>query len=500
MTVVEERRNIRGGFDHSYAELPTKYYEKCEPSPLTEPELIIFNDRLAGQIGLSYASFSQAEMTAIFAGNTKYQDADFISMAYAGHQFGNFVSQLGDGRAHVMGELVDAGGKRRSVQLKGSGKTPFSRGGDGRSPLGPVIREYLVSEAMAVLNIPTTRALAMVAAKDKVIRQQGLVPAGVMTRVAESFVRIGTFEYFKSKGDLDGVKELADYVIAHHYPELKGVENQYLRFFEEVCERQLELVATWMSVGFIHGVMNTDNSSIVGETIDYGPCAFMDKYNPKTVYSSIDMHGRYSFVNQGAIIGWNLNSLGFCLAHLLGDDEEQGRQRVMDVLKQTQPHFVEKWIANMRKKAGLKDSRDDDYDLVRHLLEIMEEQEADYTLVFRYLADNVGEESLSERFVRLFSDAKPVEEWAESWRKRVLLEKQDAEVVKSEMNRVNPAFIPRNHRVEKAIRLAEDQGDYSEVILLNKIYSNPFQEDKKYLDYMLPPESGEEILQTFCGT
>ncbi len=490
----------KAGFQNSYETLPERFFRKCDPSPVKNPVLINFNRKLAEEIGLDCEAFSREELAGLFSGNSRFPDSSFITMAYAGHQFGSFVSQLGDGRAVLVGELVNRLGKRSFIQLKGSGKTPFSRGGDGKAPLGPVIREYLVSEAMSALGVPSTRALAMVGCEDKVVRQQGVVSTGVMTRVAESFVRIGTFEYFKARGDKQGVKTLADYMIKYHFPDLAHKAEPYMEFFEEVCRRQFRLVARWMNIGFIHGVMNTDNSSIIGETIDYGPCAFMDAYNPKTVYSSIDMHGRYSFVNQGAIIGWNLNSLGYCLAHLLGRDEAEGQEKVMDSLKKTQPLFLDEWISGMRKKIGLRDDDENDFEFVRSLLEIMEKQHVDYTLAFRYLADVIGKEGAEDRFFSLFHDHQPVMDLLACWRERLAGEGRDLRLVKEEMNWTNPIYIPRNHRVEKAIKLAEDTGDYGEVLRLNRVLARPFEENEKYREYALPPRPGEEVLQTFCGT
>lgn len=461
--------------------------------------MICFNDKLADELNIQFKHLSEQQLADYFSGNTLFTEEDPIAMAYAGHQFGSFVSQLGDGRAVMLGEIITPDKTPYSIQLKGSGRTRFSRGGDGKSALGPVIREYIVSEAMHSLGVPTTRALAMVTTGDMVWRQTGNLPGGILTRAASGFIRIGTFEYFYAREDTDALKQLADYAIARHYPKAAQADNPYLAFFEMICKKQAALVPKWMNIGFIHGVMNTDNTAISGETIDYGPCAFMDHYDPNTVFSSIDMHGRYRFINQGSILAWNMSSFGNCLLSFFHEDEEQAKILYHQILENLQRDFLSNWRTGMAKKLGLTASEEDDADLLSSFLDILQKQETDYTLAFRYLSDHTSQPS-SLRFQKLFTDFVPIQQWLERWQQRLKKEEVSLGEISSRMNGVNPAFIPRNHRIEKAIQLAENNGNFEETFRLIKILNNPYEEQPEFSDYMKPPEPEERVLQTFCGT
>jgi protein adenylyltransferase len=500
MDAITDNQQIAAGFDTTYIQLPEKFYQRQRPDHVPTPQLIRFNSKLAEEMGLRFEMMDKDQLARYFSGNRLFADAEPIAMAYAGHQFGSFVSQLGDGRAVLLGEIVDPHGKRYDIQLKGSGRTVFSRGGDGKSPLGPVIREYIVSEAMHCLGVPTTRALAMVGTGEDVWRQTGKLPGGILTRVSSGYVRIGTFEYFFARNDLEAIRQLADYAINRHFPEIHDTDNPYLSFFQEVGERQASLVARWMQLGFIHGVMNTDNTAICGETIDYGPCAFMDEYNQNKVFSSIDMHGRYRFVNQGSIILWNLSSLSNCLMHLFDTDKEKAKQSFLQVLEKTQQVFLQRWLQGIGYKLGLQTVEDDDIDLIKGYLDILSDQKADYTLAFRYLADNVGEDTVSDRYEQLFSHPEKPHRWIQAWRIRLTREKQSPEEIVSFMNRTNPAFIPLNHRVEKAIHMAERENSFEETHRLIDILANPYEEQPGAVEYMLPPKPEEQVQQTFCGT
>ncbi len=492
--------NRSAGFENTYSKLPEKFYHPCCPAQVPYPELLCFNQELAEQLGLEVKGLHPIELAAYFSGNKLFADSTPIAMAYAGHQFGNFVHQLGDGRAILLGEIVNNEAKRYYIQLKGSGRTRWSRGGDGKSALGPVIREYIVSEAMHALGVPTTRALAMVVTDEQVLRQTGQLPGGILTRVASGYIRIGTFEYFLARQDVNAITQLADYAITRHYPELAEEPNPYISFFKRVCEKQGALVAQWMQLGFIHGVMNTDNSSISGETIDYGPCAFMDEYDPDTVFSSIDAQGRYRYNNQGAIILWNLSSLGNCLLHLFDDDKERASAQCTEILEHTWHHFLHNMQEMMLGKLGLQKTEAEDFELVRSYLDILHNQQVDFTLAFRYLADNINGDSLSKRFAALFKQPEALTDWMVQWRQRLAREPGSSTAIATFMNTTNPAYIPRNHRVEKAIQLAEQNNNYAEVHRLIDILKHPFTEQPDAVEYMVPPKPEERVLQTFCGT
>jgi uncharacterized protein YdiU (UPF0061 family) len=482
--------------------LPGHFYARLNPVPVKRPTLVRFNHQLADELGLNAETLQSEEGVAVFAGNKiPNHHAEPLAQAYAGHQFGQFVPQLGDGRAILLGEVMDRNGKRRDIQLKGSGRTPFSRGGDGRAALGPVIREYIVSEAMHALGVPTTRSLAAVTTGEPVYRETPL-PGAILTRVAASHVRVGTFEYFAARHDTEAVRLLADYVIKRHYPDAQDAANPYLALLQRVGDGQAALVAKWMHVGFIHGVMNTDNTAISGETIDYGPCAFMDAYDPATVFSSIDRWGRYAFGNQGQIAQWNLLSFAETLLPLLGSDTQAAIANAKEVVNAFDGIFERHWLDGMRCKLGLEKQAADDLSLIQDLLALMHKGTADYTLAFRYLANIVDEDADETQWRGLFASASERElgSWIVRWRQRLQEENRSSDHTAKAINNVNPAFIPRNHRVEKAIQRAVEGGDFTEMDRLITLFSKPYQDRPEYVEYMKPPKPEERVYQTFCGT
>jgi len=485
-------------FQNTYTALPASFFARVTPTPVASPRLIKLNRPLAVQLGLDPDLLSSPEGAEILAGKTIPEGADPIATAYAGHQFGHFVPQLGDGRAILLGEVIDKDGLRRDIQLKGSGPTPFSRRGDGRAALGPVLREYIVSEAMAALGVPTTRSLAAVVTGEHVMREMPL-PGAVLTRVASSHIRVGTFQFFAARNDTEGVRRLADHAIDRHYPQAAQAKRPYLAFLENVIARQASLVARWLQIGFIHGVMNTDNTSISGETIDYGPCAFMDSYDPATVFSSIDEHGRYAYGNQPRIALWNLTRLAECLLPLLSDDQETAITEAQAALSGFADRFDSAYQAGMRGKLGLLTARDGDAALVQDLLDMMAKNQADFTLTFRRLGDaaqNPDDDSIRQ----LFADPNAYEDWASRWRQRIGDEPQDAATRASAMRAVNPAFIPRNHRVEAVIEAAVNRDDFAPFEELLTVLSKPHEDQPAFAAYADPPEPHQRVLQTFCGT
>ncbi|MBK5910599.1 hypothetical protein CCR85_03715 [Rhodothalassium salexigens] len=487
-------------FDNSYARLPDRFFARLAPTPVSEPRLLRVNHALAERLGTNAAALSTAAGVAMLAGNRVPSGAEPLAMAYAGHQFGQYNPQLGDGRALLLGEVVGTDGVRYDIQLKGSGRTPFSRMGDGRSALGPVIREYIVSEAMAALGVPTTRALAMVATGDRVLRQDGPEPGGVMTRVARGHVRVGTFEFFRNQGDLDALRRLADYVIDRHYPTLKTAERRYHALLDAVVAAQAELVAAWLALGFIHGVMNTDNCGIAGETIDYGPCAFMDRYHPETVYSSIDLGGRYAFNRQPQIAQWNLARLAECLLPLMADDPKDAVADAEAALSRFAARFDAAHLGRLRAKLGLATAEDDDHALALDLLAAMADNRADFTLTFRRLSDLDGADPAGDAPVRaLFDDASAFDAWATRWRARLARETRDDATRQAAMRATNPAFIPRNHRIQQAIDAAYD-GQMGVIDDLMAVFSRPYDDQPAFAAYAEPPEPHEVVQQTFCGT
>ncbi len=474
--------------DNSYARLPDRFYARLAPTPVTQPKLVKINRALALQLGLDPEFLASPEGIEILAGNRVAEGSEPIALAYAGHQFGNFVPQLGDGRAVLLGEVVDTTGVRRDIQLKGSGPTPFSRRGDGRAALGPVLREYIISEAMHALGIPTTRSLAAVITGDPVIREN-VMPGAVLTRVASSHIRVGTFQFFAARGDTEALKLLADHVIARHYPEAKS----YRELFERVIERQAQLVAKWLGVGFIHGVMNTDNVSIAGETIDYGPCAFMDAYHPETVFSSIDQTGRYAYGKQPQIAGWNLARLGEALLPLLADDQDAAVEIANDVLKSYGGIFGAAYLAVLRRKFGLSAEQEDDAELAQSFLKLLADNGTDYTQAFRHLSDGTAR--------GLFEEPAGYDAWEIKYRARLAQEPQDDATRRTAMLAANPLYIPRNHKVEEALAAAIQEDDYGPFERLIAVLAKPFEE-RPGLEAYASPQSAEEArrYRTYCGT
>src|ERR1700729_1582654 len=486
-------------FQNTYSALPDNFFARVAPTPVASPRLVKLNRPLAVHLGLDPDRLTSPEGIEILAGKRVPDGADPIAMAYAGHQFGHFVPQLGDGRAILLGEVIDADGVRRDIQLKGSGPTPFSRRGDGRAALGPVLREYIVSEAMAALGIPTTRSLAAVVTGESVMRET-LLPGAVLTRVASSHIRVGTFQFFASRGDTDGVRHLADHVIARHYPDAANAERPYAALLAGVIGRQAELVARWLLVGFIHGVMNTDNSSISGETIDYGPCAFLDHYDPAAVFSSIDEQGRYAYANQPRIALWNLTRLAECLLPLLSDDQEKAIAVAQAQLGAFAEKFTAAYQAGLRRKLGLFTARDDDRPLAQDLLDAMAKNQADFTLTFRRLSDAALDPADDREVRQLFADPAAYDDWAVRWRQRIGDEPQSAAARQTAMRAVNPAFIPRNHRVEAVIEAAVNRDDFTRFEELLTVLAKPYEDQPAFAAYAEPPEPHQRVLQTFCGT
>ena len=484
-------------FDNSYQNLPQDFFERINPVPVKDPQLIIFNNDLGKSLGIDQ-KINKKELANIFSGNEILKGSSPIALAYAGHQFGNFVNQLGDGRAVLLGEVSTPNQERFDMQLKGSGQTRFSRQGDGRSPLGPVIREYVVSEAMNALGIPSTRSLAAVTTGEKVFREV-LLPGGILTRIAKSHIRVGTFEYFAAQKNTENLKTLADYTIKRHFPSLKDAANPYLSLLEIISDRQIELISKWMGVGFIHGVMNTDNTSIVGETIDYGPCAFMDEYNPSTVFSSIDAHGRYAFGNQPLIAQWNMACFANSLLALIDKDTEKATAKAQKVINNFPNKMGEAVMNVMCKKIGLDGTKTNSHETLTKLLKIMLDNKSDYTLTFLYLSDIIkgkGDNLFKQQFLK----PNQISNWLKEWKELIKDENLAKKAIALSMEGSNPVFIPRNHLVERAIEAAVESNDFSEMKTLLTILSKPYEEQSRYGEYMKPPKSHEVVHQTFCGT
>jgi uncharacterized protein YdiU (UPF0061 family) len=483
----------------SYAGLPERFFARIDPTPVAAPRLLRFNAMLGAQLGLDAQGLDAGELAGIFSGNVIAADTQPIAMAYAGHQFGHFVPQLGDGRAILLGEAVDRAGARRDIQLKGSGKTPFSRGGDGRAALGPVLREYLVSEAMHALGIPTTRALAAVASGESVFREQSL-PGAILTRVAASFIRVGTFQYFAARGDVEAVRLLADTAIERHFPEAAGESRRYLELLRAVVHAQASLIARWMLVGFIHGVMNTDNMAVSGETIDFGPCAFLDAYDAAAVFSSIDRQGRYAYANQPHAAVWNLARFAETLLPVIDASSEQAVELASAVLAEFAARFSGHWLEGMRGKLGLAFSEEGDAQLSEDLFDAMQRNQADFTLTFRRLCD-AAEDAAADTTVRaLFANPRDYDAWAERWRLRSAREAAAPRERAAAMRLINPAVIPRNHRIEQVIDAAVQRQDFEPFAELSTVLSQPYQLSGLHASYADPPQPGERVLQTFCGT
>jgi serine/tyrosine/threonine adenylyltransferase len=483
----------------SYGQLPERFFTRVTPTPVAAPRLIKFNRILAHQLGEPSAEFDNEQLANLYSGNALPTGSAPIAMAYAGHQFGHFVPQLGDGRAILLGEAKDSAGVRRDVQLKGSGRTPYSRSGDGRAALGPVLREYLVSEAMHALGIPATRALAAVATGE-MVQREGAVPGAILTRVAASHVRVGTFEFFAARADTEGTRLLADYVIERHYPNLLLSENRYLDLLMAVSTRQAALIADWMQVGFIHGVMNTDNMAVSGETIDFGPCAFMDSFDPAAVFSSIDTRGRYAYGNQPHAAAWNLARFAETLLPLIDTDATRAVELAGEVIASFAARFNLQWHERLRRKLGLFTTIDGDQSLAEDLLAAMHRHQADFTLTFRWLCD-AAEDSPGEGSLRkMFADSGEFAEWAVRWRLRLEREALPPMARATAMRLVNPAYIPRNHRIEQAIRAAVDESDFQPFETLAAVLAQPYVAKAAYTAFANPPRADERVLQTFCGT
>lgn len=512
-------------FENTYAALPERFYSSVQPAVVAKPKLLQFNEALAAELGILNHSYSDEELAQIFSGQNILETSKPISMVYAGHQFGHFVPQLGDGRAILLGEVVNARGQRFDIQLKGAGVTPYSRRGDGKSAIGPVIREFIVSEAMFYLGVLTTRSLAAVSTGETVFRE-GPQPGGILTRVALSHIRVGHFEYFASRGDIEGLKILAQYTIDRLYPDIKSSRDKFFLFFQKVVQAQAALIAHWMDIGFIHGVMNTDNMLVSGETIDYGPCAFIDEFQFNQVFSSIDREGRYAYENQAPIAQWNLARLAECLLLLIEPDSKYAAQNEV-VQKETtkvfenelsnfRTIFESQWLQRMRLKLGLLNEDPEDFELVRTWLEYLQTEKKDYTNSFSslmhlldsqmHLASAKASDSVTALVSaanmadnNLFAPTELFKNFEVKWRKRLAAQPFDIATIKNKMSQVNPIYIPRNHQVERAIRgvVAGDLTVFKELI---QVLQKPFQEQPGFDEYKKAPREDERVTETFCGT
>jgi uncharacterized protein YdiU (UPF0061 family) len=475
-------------FDNSYSKLSKTFKEDIKPTPVHEPELVILNEELAKNLNLNFSGIDKKKLAEIFSGNSLPDGTNSIAQAYAGHQFGHFT-MLGDGRAVLLGEHLVNKNQRFDIQFKGSGRTSFSRGGDGRAALGPMLREYIISEAINALNIPTTRSLAVVKTGEKVVREN-LLNGAILTRVASSHIRVGTFQYIAATQNLEDLNTLINYTIDRHYPEIQSSKNKALDLLGLVMERQCQLVINWMRVGFIHGVMNTDNMAISGETIDYGPCAFMDQYDPKTVFSSIDKFGRYAFSNQPPITKWNLARFAECLIPLIDKNEDSAIKIATDLIDNFQNIYEEKWLNMMRDKLGLFGEDKNDIILINKLLDWMKNNNADYTNTFCHL---MGVKIDDEVYIN--DDFKS---WTNEWEKRLKLNNSSEKHLEL-MKKTNPVVIPRNQKVEEALADA-DKGNLETMNKLLKVLSNPYSDQENINEFQKPATIGNEKYQTFCGT
>ncbi|MBF0186750.1 MAG: YdiU family protein [Magnetococcales bacterium] len=479
-------------FDNSYARLPEMLFTRVNPVAVKEPRMVVLNRPLSRQLGLDLSGLDESERAALFSGTVLPEGSEPLAQAYAGHQFGHFT-MLGDGRAIVLGEQITPDERRVDIQFKGSGRTPYSRSGDGKAVLGPMLREYVISEAMHALGISTTRSLAVVTTGEPVFRE-GMEPGAILTRVAASHLRVGTFQYVTMRGEHDVLRQLVDYALERHYPERIDQGNPAQTLLRGVMERQVDLITEWLRVGFIHGVMNTDNCSICGETIDYGPCAFMDSYDTATVFSSIDHQGRYAFGNQPAIAQWNCTRFAEALLPLLHDKQETAIEIATEILNDFSPRFEKSWLAMMRRKLGLFGVEEGDADLINGLLDWMTAQKADYTRTFRALAENEGipETSLYQEEVFLH--------WHRSWQQRRERQTSERSASQACMCAANPAAIPRNHMVEEALGAAMEKSDLSPLHALLDALSAPYEDRLELVPYQQPPGPGAARYQTFCGT
>jgi protein adenylyltransferase len=486
-------------FDNTYARLPARFFATVSPTSVRAPRVVKVNRAVAEELGLDPDELASPLGAEILAGNTLPVGAEPIALAYAGHQFGSFVRQLGDGRAILLGEVVDKKGRRVDIQLKGSGRTPFSRQGDGRAALGPVLREYIVSEAMAALAIPTTRALAAVVTGEPVRREE-ILPGAVLTRVAASHIRVGTFEFFAARGDREALATLASYALRRHYPDAAGTGNDALALLERAMHAQANLVARWLGVGFVHGVMNTDNTSIAGETIDYGPCAFLDEYDPNKTFSSIDHGKRYAFANQPRIAQWNLARFAEAVLPLLADDEAEAVGLATERLQRFPTLFAAAHGRVLRAKLGLVREEEDDPALAAGLLDRMASNGVDYTILFRRLCAAAEDTSEDERIASLFSEPGALNEWLHAWRRRIAREDAAPGARAAAMRLANPAFIPRNHRIAEAIEAAVRREDFEPFEELVQVLARPYDDQPEFVHLADPPRPEERVLETFCGT
>ncbi|MDA8222258.1 protein adenylyltransferase SelO [Desulfosporosinus sp.] len=491
--MTKEKAIIETGWnlDNSYARLPKSFFTSLNPIPVRSPKLIILNYPLATSLGLDFQALKSIDGVAVFAGNRIPEGALPLAQAYAGHQFGHFAL-LGDGRALLLGEQITPKGERVDIQLKGSGPTPYSRRGDGRAALGPMLREYIISEAMHALGIPTTRSLAVVTTGESVIRETKL-PGAILTRVAASHLRVGTFQYVSEWGTVEDLRVLADYTLQRHFPDVADAPNCYLLLLQEVIKRQAELIAKWQLVGFIHGVMNTDNMTLSGETIDYGPCAFMDTYEPATVFSSIDVQGRYAYVNQPNIAAWNLARFAETILPLVHNNQEQAIKMAQDAISDFTDLYHRNWLAGMRSKLGIINEEIEDEALIEGLLSIMQKYRADYTNTFRTLTFDRLEDSV-------LSGTPEFGQWHEQWQARLGRQQESKTSSHQLMRNSNPALIPRNHQVEAALEAAVKQEDYSIMEQLLDVLSNPYAHSPEQADYCTLPELSSQPYRTFCGT
>lgn len=495
-------------FRNAYASLPDTFFARVLPTAVKKPVLIRFNQALATELGISTDGVDEQTLAEVFSGNRVPDNAEPLAMAYSGHQFGHLNPQLGDGRAILLGDVADGRGRLWDIQLKGAGTTPFSRMGDGRCPLGPALREYIMCEAMHALGIPTTRALAVVSSGERVVREQ-LEPGAVFTRVASSHIRVGTFQYFALRRDADALRTLADHVLERHYPAIdRQRDDRYLQLFRAICQRQAELIARWMNTGFIHGVMNTDNMTISGETIDYGPCAFIDAYHPQTVYSAIDRNGRYAYQNQPAIGQWNLARLAETLLSLFPGTEKQAVEQATAVLQDYAQWQQQAWQQGMNHKLGLSQVQEGDQERAEQLLVLLDQAGLDFTLFFRRLCAVTSNDSDRHEVFALFElpdvhrSARLEEDlhhWLDDWQAALAARESSPQAATQRMKSVNPAVIPRNHRVAEAIAAAET-GDFSVFERLLSALANPYDDAAEFSAYQTPPLPQEQVLRTFCGT
>jgi protein adenylyltransferase len=486
-------------FDNTYSRLPSRFFASVSPTRVRDPRVVKVNHALARELGLDPDELESPAGAQILSGNVLPAGSEPIALAYAGHQFGAFVPQLGDGRAILLGEVIGRNGRRVDIQLKGSGRTPFSRRGDGRAAIGPVLREYIVSEAMAALGIPTTRALAAVVTGEPVVREE-VLPGAVLTRVAASHIRVGTFEFFAARGDREALAALASYALRRHYPDAAGTGNDALALLERVVHAHANLVAQWLGVGFVHGVMNTDNTAIAGETIDYGPCAFLDEYHPDKTFSSIDSGGRYAFANQPRITQWNLARFGETLLPLLADDEDEAIGLATERIQRFSTLFAAAHARVLRAKLGLAQPQEDDPALGAALLARMASNAVDYTILFRGLCAAADDPSEDARIATLFANPDSFHDWSRSWRRRLAIEEVAPGSRAAAMRLANPAFVPRNHRVAQAIEAAVRRDDFEPFEVLVRVLERPYEDQPESAYLADPPRPEERVLETFCGT